>query len=287
MRNFTAENHNSAASGLDSILKISYEQTKPEYDEVKYIISDATIKNWDRLNAHSAGRLTARANKRKSKKRVLPLEYFSNKENMDFVLKLLDYIDENKLDIMSVILSLGLNLLKKAGLQEKKHVSTVLNGYVDLEIIDSLISLNLPIDEYDILGLVYQSYLQEGKKNVIGSYYTPEKIAKNMTQNFDFSNGELFFDPCCGSGAFLLAVSADNPNQIFGVDNDQTAVLISKINLLLKYSKFEFIPQIYCFDFLMGYSFLQQHPVLEKNTIILLPIHRGVLWKMIAIKYTR
>ena len=86
-----------------------------------------------------------------------------------------------------------------------------------------------------------------------------------MTKDFDLSNGELFFDPCCGSGAFLLTVTASEPNQIFGVDNDKVAVMISKINMLLKYKDIEFIPQIYCIDFLMGYSVIQQHPIFEKK----------------------
>ena len=86
-----------------------------------------------------------------------------------------------------------------------------------------------------------------------------------MTKGFVFSNGESFFDPCCGSGAFLLAVNASDPNQIFGVDNDKVAVLISRINLLLKYKDSEFIPQIYCLDFLMGNSIVRQHPIFEKT----------------------
>ena len=249
--------------GLDDIVEVIGD-IHPAFSEVmQYGISDATARNWGKLNTKSDGRLTTRANKRKSKKRVLPLEYISNKNNVSFVQKTLDYIDDNRLDIMSAIFSLGISLLKRERLYEKQHVATVLSEYADISIIDKLVAVNLPNDEFDILGLLYQSYLQEGKKNIIGSYYTPQKIAYNMTKNFTFSNGELFFDPCCGSGAFLLSVAAKNPNQIYGVDNDKVAVLISKINLLLKYKDVDFIPQIYCFDYLMGYSVIQQHPVFE------------------------
>ncbi len=251
--------------GLDDIVEVIGD-IHPAFSEVmQYGISDATARNWEKLNTKSDGRLTTRANKRKSKKRVLPLEYISNKNNVSFVQKTLDYIDDNRLDIMSAIFSLGISLLKRERLYEKQHVATVLSEYADISIIDELVAVNLPNDEFDILGLLYQSYLQEGKKNIIGSYYTPQKIAYNMTKNFTFSNGELFFDPCCGSGAFLLSVAAKNPNQIYGVDNDKVAVLISKINLLLKYKDVDFIPQIYCFDYLMGYSVIQQHPVFERT----------------------
>lgn len=246
---------------------VEFSENEPSYDleTERFGISDATLRNWEKLNTKATDRLKTRANKRKSKKRVLPLEYISNKDNIAFIQGMLDYIDEHEVDIMSVIFSLGISLLKGYNIYEKQHVASVLSEYADIAIIGDLSSVDLPTDEFDILGLIYQSYLQEGKKNIIGSYYTPQKIVYNMTKDFDFSNGELFFDPCCGSGAFLLNVNVKNPNQIFGVDNDKIAVLISKINMLLKYKDTEFIPQIYCFDFLMGYSVIQQHPVFEKT----------------------
>lgn len=249
---------------LADIVDISKDEASYNTEREKYDISNATIKNWEKHNTKSAGRLTTRANKRKSKKRILPLEYICNKNNIIFVQNTLDYIDENNIDIMSAIFSLGISLLKKNNIYEKQHVANILSEYADVAIIDELSTANLPTDEFDILGLIYQSYLQEGKKNIIGSYYTPQKIAYNMTKNFEFSNGERFFDPCCGSGAFLLTVTANDPSQLYGVDNDRVAVLISKINMLLKYRDKEFIPQIYCLDFLMGYSVVQQHPVFEK-----------------------
>lgn len=233
-------------------------------EAVKYGISEATVRNWEKLNTRPNERLKARANKRKAEKRVFPLEYICDRSNVVFVQDMLDYIDENDVDIMSAIFSLGISLLKQAQIYAKWHVAKVLNEYSDIRIIDKLLKVNLPDNEFDILGLIYQSYLQEGKKNMIGAYYTPQKVARNMTKDFDFSNGELFFDPCCGSGAFLLVATAENPNQLFGVDNDKVAVFISKVNLLLKYKDAEFIPQIYCFDFLMNCSTMQKHMIFEK-----------------------
>ena len=233
--------------------------------ELQYVISDATMRNWERLNTQTANRLTTRANKMKSRKRILPLEYISDNNNVLIIQKILDYIDENDLNITDAVFSLGINLLKKFGIYERHSVRLVLNKYAGLNSDEYLTTMNLPETEFDLLGLIYQSYLQEGKKNIIGSYYTPQKIAGNMTKNFDFSQGQLFFDPCCGSGAFLLSVNAENPEQLFGIDNDKTAVLISKLNLLIKYRNFDFIPQIYCLDFLIGNSLFQTHHVFEKE----------------------
>ena len=251
--------------GGDDIAETSKGQTFFYADTKKYGVSDATIRNWKKLNTLSTERLTTRANKRQSKKRVIPMEYLTDKENNFFIQNILDYLDENNIDIMSAVFSLGINLLKKNKIYEKPHVINVLNEYANIAIIHELLIGDLPTNEFDFLGLIYQSYLQEGKKNIIGSYYTPQKIAYNMTNDFDFSNGESFFDPCCGSGAFLMTVATNDPNQIFGVDNDQVAVLIAKINMLLKYRDIEFVPQIYCLNFLMGNSLIQHHPIFEKK----------------------
>ena len=234
-------------------------------DNLQYMVSDATARNWMRLNTQYSERLTKRANKRKSEKRVLPTEYINNIETIAFVQNILDFIDENNIDIMSAVFSLAINLLKKSGIYERANVTAVLSEYSNIAIVDKIVADKLPNNEFDILGLIYQSYLKEGTKNIIGSYYTPQKIVNNMTKNFDFSHGKTFLDPCCGSGAFLLSVTVNNPNQIYGIDNDKMAVFISKINLLLKYKDFDFIPQVYCLDFLMGNSLIQQHPVFEEE----------------------
>ena len=48
-------------------------------------VSYATVKNWEKLNTNSEGRLEKRANKRRSKKRIIPGEYLENKENIAII----------------------------------------------------------------------------------------------------------------------------------------------------------------------------------------------------------
>ena len=52
------------------------------------------------------------------------------------------------------------------------------------------------------------------------------------------------------SGAFILSLENAMPSQIFGIDNNPLAVFIAKINMLIKFSDMDFMPQIYCADFL-------------------------------------
>ena len=130
---------------------------------MRHDISKATGRNWEKLNTSPAGRLTARANKSRSLRRFLPMEYFSDRANAVFVRTLLEGIPR-RTPAVSIVLSLGIALLKRAGLYGKSHVSAVLDGYADIAVLDGLTRMELPEDEFDILGLIYQSCLREGKK---------------------------------------------------------------------------------------------------------------------------
>lgn len=222
------------------------------------MISAATKRNWKKLNTDAEERLTARANKKKSRKKFVPVEYFANPENIGFVQELVSMTEAYGWNIQRVLYTLGAALLRKNGIAQKPHVQAVMQSY-GLSEIPALVNCQLPADERDILGLVYQSALLEGKKNTIGSYYTPEAVASAMTGEFDFSAGQTFLDPCCGSGAFLLSIENAGPDQLAGFDSDPTAVMIAKINLLLKYPKHAFSPKIVCLDYLQQAD--RSHPV--------------------------
>lgn len=218
-------------------------------------ISAATARNWARLHTNptsstsAEGRLVSRANKQCSAKRIEPTEYLTHPENLASVRAIVDYADRQKLGIPEVLLSLGLNLLTRAGLQAKPHVVDVLREYGEIAVDEHLATVSLPTDETDLLGLVYQCLLSEGHKNRTGSYYTPKNVVDRMLDGLSFENGETLLDPCCGSGSFLLAAPAPDPKQLFGTDIDPTAVMIAKMNLLLKYRDVEFVPQVRVADF--------------------------------------
>lgn len=213
------------------------------------MISAATQRNWKKLNTDAEERLTARANKKKSRKKFIPVEYFTNPENMGFVQKLVSMAEDYGWNIRQVLYTLGAALLRENGIVQKPHVQAVMQSY-ELSEIPELAKCQIPDDETDILGLVYQSTLLEGRKNTIGSYYTPKAVVSAMTGEFDFSAGQTILDPCCGSGAFLLSIENAEPDQLAGFDSDPTAVMIAKINLLLKYPKHDFSPRIVCLDYL-------------------------------------
>lgn len=242
------------------------------------IISDATLQNWRKLHSDDSGRLTSRANKRLSRKSIVPIEYFSNKDNIVVIQRFINLCKEKNYEIGDVMFSVGINLLssKKCHRMCVKtvHAPSVQNTETvhapslqkEYHIIPEILDFQFPTDEVDLLGLVYQMFMTEGEKNRKGSYYTPFHIARNMTKSLDFSDNQTFFDPCCGSGIFMLALENIKPTQIFGCDNDPIAVMLAKFNLLLKFPDEDFEPQIFCCDYLN--TSLHKHLKLPKTYIV-------------------
>lgn len=233
------------------------------------IISRATKQNWRRLgvlqntncnsteklkNSTQSPKLVSRANKKLSQKNIVPVEYFCCVKNIAKIQTLIDLIIAKHYNIADCLYSFALNLLAKKQILHRKHTQTVLKDF-EFRVHKDLLELDLPQNESDILGIIYQCFLREGEKNKAGAYYTPQNITQKMTQNLAFDKKQTFLDPCCGSGAFLLALKNAEPSQIYGIDSDPLAVFIAKINLLLKFSEFEFMPQIYLANFLRNELF--------------------------------
>lgn len=222
-------------------------------------ISEATKRNWKRLNVNKENKkLNSRANKTESKKEIIPIELFQNKKNINIVKNIVLEIKniDQKINIKQVMYTLSLNYMMKNNLlneklqTKKKNVIEYMKEYNDIIIIDKLLQIDIPMNENDILGIIYQSLLKEGNKNEKGSYYTPKEIVKDMLKNIKLDDNQTIIDPCCGTGSFLLDIKTSNPNNIYGIDIDEIAVLIAKTNLIVKYKRIDFKPNIIKKDFL-------------------------------------
>lgn len=97
----------------------------------------------------------------------------------------------------------------------------------------------------DILGLLYLSTKNIGKRKATGAYYTPTQIVKQLIKNINFNTktveGKKLLDPCCGTGNFLLqlpeSVKLEN---IFANDIDTISAQITKINLALHFNDYNY-----------------------------------------------
>lgn len=218
------------------------------------LISKATERNWAKLNVNlSSDKLTSRANKKLSKKSIIPVEYLLQPKNKELLLEAFDRIlllNAQTEDIFASLCAVQLKaLVPRFENKSFQELGESLLGK-RFAFIEEVASIKIPTDEFDFLGALYQSVKTEGQKNRSGSYFTPPAIAHDMLNGYDRSKHTLL-DPCCGSGAILLASDAMDPNSLFGCDIDEVSVVICKTNLLIKYSDIDFAPNIYTENFLM------------------------------------
>lgn len=215
-------------------------------------ISVATIRNWTRIWTNNfSHKLKSRANKRLSEKNIIPEEYIKYTS----IIEMAYWYYNLWFTIQEIIFSLILNItknvsntfleweLKKWNISNKK----IINELVEMTIDGS----------GDILWWIYQSLLTEWEKNKKWSYYTPDYIAQEQINNF-FKEWNIFLDPCCWTGQYLLNIPTKYPKNIWGTDSDELAVKIARINLMVKYPDTHFEPNIFHLDSLTNSPILKE-----------------------------
>lgn len=231
---------------------------KKDIEEVKLKILNGNLE-----------KLNKRANKVKSNKAFAPAEYIQDKIGFSELNSIVDFIKENNINLFPALLLVSLNLLKKEAILSEVDIQDVIQkkdlSFTNKQIKEEIISWLSEIDEgkikenfsfllncdipeqRDILGFLYQSLLFEGQKSQSGSYYTPSNIVDEIVTEYVKKDSKVL-DPCCGTGQFLLAFSdvVENPSNIYGVDFDEIAVRIARLNILIKFKNKNFIPNIIC-----------------------------------------
>jgi len=172
---------------------------------------------------------------------TIPTQNVKRQEVADF-LQSLQNINRPK---EQILFSIGSSLVKN---NNNPNLKKFLSEY-NYEVIDIP---NIPHDEFDLLGSAYQ-FLNTKMENLSkGSFYTGSEMALDFVKDLDFSQGQIIFDPACGSGAFLFNSKAP-PEQIFGVDFDSTAIMIAKFNFFIKFPNAKY-PNLYSADFFDWYA---------------------------------
>ena len=224
-----------------------------------------------KIDSGEINRLNNRANKSKSQNKFIPNEYITSFKSLERIELLADFINKNHIKSSQAIFLLALNLFKQNGdiyaknfedlflfskkQYRRKNVYSFLStwkeeialnkiNYENKEV-KFLLNFELPL-ERDILGIIYQSIINEGKKSNLGSYYTPRELVLNLLEG-KLTQKSKVLDPCCGTGQFLLVFSETitEPQNIFGFDIDKNAVQIAKCNLFLTYKEYDFSPNIF------------------------------------------
>ena len=255
----------------------------------RLLVSNATIRNWkreglipkkitktelERLLPSLQRKQNDRANKTRSAKTFIPRELISeglSTESIKAMLKLLSIAKSIKKKI-ALCATLILWQRKEITIDEsgKLHYRRASIGYLlrefypdklpTAQLITHFQQLNIPLAD-DLLGLIYQSLLKEGKKSQCGSYFTPKDLTIRMFRSLDKKINSIL-DPCCGSGIFLCTAAQELSlplTSIYGIDKDPIAVFISKINLLLHFTDEDTTPKVVCHDALRHPLIFDQH----------------------------
>jgi len=220
--------------------------------KISFIYEDV-LKLKEKIISGEISRLNKRANKKNSQTTFIPDEYVDNYEIINLIQEIILDFQKKGYERNKILYSIILNQLKNKGLISEKLEPK--NNAVKKEVdwwnekandyYKELLSIKIP-EVNDILGIIYQSLIEEGNKSENGSYYTPKKVVKEITDAY-VKEDSLVLDPCCGTGQFLLSVAEkiNNPDKIWGFDIDEIAVRLAKINILLHFSDKTFEPNIY------------------------------------------
>jgi type I restriction enzyme M protein len=134
-----------------------------------------------------------------------------------------NYLNFNRTNIIRNIPSTINDILINEGIPQQK-IDVLLNELAfvntdqDLNNTDVLKDILIELDNnviplfnkqttYDIIGKFYEEFLRyAGVSNVKkGIVLTPNHITKLFTNLIEIKTNDIIFDPCCGSGAFLIA----------------------------------------------------------------------------------
>lgn len=264
-----------------------------EGDKKHFKLADI-LETQNKIGNGQINRLNSRANKKGSTKTFLPQEYFHDAADLFQINEILRTIKEYSIGLEGGLFLIAINLLIKKGLIEPCSVEDLYNksystsnSFLKKDIDEwfmnpdllipsegnaHLLSMKIPL-EGDLLGVIYQSLLTEGHKSKEGSYYTPQKLASKMAEEYivPVKNFKVL-DPCCGTGQFLLSAASVlnskqpdyNPKNIWGYDIDTIAVKIARINLYLAFPEKVFSPNIYTRNIIFHFT-LGKKSGLEKD----------------------
>ena len=148
---------------------------------------------------------------------------------------------DNKERIANIITQIGNNtpslekILPTVFSEDKNEINSVNLG----EYIDLLSELDNTDENTQVLTDTFEKCLEKLStiaKKEKGEFYTPPSIVKTVVKILQPTQG-IIYDPCCGSGEFLVKSSTTYENKrdkkIYGQESDQTTWKIAKMNLIM------------------------------------------------------
>ena len=205
-------------------------------------------------NINLSGKLTSRANRYHSQQDITGINAVLKSENKKLLNELLFVFKELNSDKSLSMLALCLSALEQKRLikltypdksnkvlnisAENPKFSVFLSEWAETYEAEALANLfhkiahfNVPENEPDFLGAVYESMRNLGEKSRLGAFFTPSALVNDLKIP---SNAKVL-DPCSGTGTILLSIinPSQSPKEIHLRDVDELALRIAKVNFAL------------------------------------------------------
>ena len=89
--------------------------------------------------------------------------------------------------------------------------------------------------EKDVLSSAYEYLVEKEDRRSLAQFFTHKELVRFILSHIPINGQSLILDPACGAGAFLIEAYNEvrNLDNIFGIDIDETAVQLSKLNIQL------------------------------------------------------
>lgn len=95
--------------------------------------------------------------------------------------------------------------------------------------------------EENTLGVIFEKLIREEERKDLGQFYTPQEVVNYMINSLGLQPNSKVLDPTCGCGVFLVSaynylkrINKDAIKNIYGVDLNDSATKITRINLWLR-----------------------------------------------------
>lgn len=192
------------------------------------------------IQENTQDRLNSRANRTSSGKKITVYQGITDAARK----KLLDALIEagQTVSVEIAVLAAALRQLECSGLMTKgSRVERDIQKWIGKKFPEARETIfhlydnfQIPNENDDILGALYQSLQSIGQKTGGGSFYTPA----NALGGIKVAQNQTVYDPCCGSGNILLHVLTKKhaSNMVYASDIDELALLICEVNLVLFYN---------------------------------------------------
>jgi len=121
--------------------------------------------------------------------------------------------------------------------------SELLLGPQHLHFIDQCFAtIDLADPSRDLIGDIYEAFVGSSARGQEGQFFTPKNAVQLLVGMTEPTSEDIFIDPACGAGSFLLEVSrfvskAGNKKipETHGVDKDEYLTRLAKLHLALHF----------------------------------------------------